>query len=359
MVTLSSSIAFPDIEVETSSRIIAPVPEHELDPLLCKADLPFCETLYPLGFAIEIKTNDGRVLAAARESWGSMAPRYDTPPLQLTVTVTDAENFVCPPRPVARAQGHLITFVADAENQLVCDLRAGFAFSCVSSAAVHHQAYLRYHFLESAALIMICTGRATSLHAASVNLRGHGMLFCGDSGAGKSTLSYACARVGWTYTSDDISFLLWGISQPRVMGNSQQVRFRPSARDIFPEIAGRSLTPRAEGKPSIEVPTSELPGIVTSETTPIRSILFLKRQTGVSPTLIPLPRSAASEYFSKRLYPIPEIKARHIPALEVLARSDVYEFRYDKLAPAIERLERLIDSSDDSSSAIELEDPRT
>ncbi|HEX4320108.1 MAG TPA: aldolase [Acidobacteriaceae bacterium] len=286
---------------------------------------------------------------AARESWGSMARCHDAPKLRLTLTVTDSESLACPPGVVARAQGHLISFVADAQNHVVCDLKQGFAFGCVSRAAVHHRAYLRYHILEAAALIMICTGRATCLHAAAVSWHGHGMLLCGDSGAGKSTLSYACARSGWTYTSDDTSFLLWGLFRPSVMGNSRQVRFRPSAREIFPEIAGRSLTPRAEGKPSIEIPTAELPGILTSDTAAIQSILLLKRQAAARPTLTELSYAAAREYFLRRLYPTPEIRAIHLPILEVLSAATVYEFRYDDLSLAIDCLKRMVESTQSST----------
>ena len=142
------------------------------------------------------------------------------------------------------------------------------------------------------------------------------------------------------------------------MGNSGQVRFRPSAREIFPEIAGRSLTPRAEGKPSIEVPTAELPGIVTSDTAEIRSILLLRRQSSAEPKLIPLPREAAIEYFQRRLYPTPDIRSLHLPAIEVLAQADVYEFQYDRLLPAIHRLERHVEETKLGDSFDSCEDTR-
>ncbi len=64
------------------------------------------------------------------------------------------------------------------------------------------------------------------------------VMLCGDSGAGKTTLSYACARAGWTYICDDASYLLNSGTDRTVMGTCNQVRFRPPAVELFPELLG-------------------------------------------------------------------------------------------------------------------------
>jgi len=76
------------------------------------------------------------------------------------------------------------------------------------------------------------------VHAGCAALDGRGVLLCGDSGAGKSTLTYALARAGWAYVTDDCSFLLNCGKRRMVTGNCNQVRFRPSAGELFPEVAG-------------------------------------------------------------------------------------------------------------------------
>jgi len=230
--------------------------------------------------------------------------------------------------------------VADVENRAICDMTAGFGFVCIGQAALRHSSYLRYHFLEAAVYNLIGALHVTPLHAACVSRNGQGLLFCGNSGAGKSTLAYACARAGWTYTSDDSSYLLRG-TLPQVIGNSQKVRFRPSARELFPELVGHDLTPRAEGKPSIEVPSVELPGLITSNEATIRGIVLLNRQPSATAVLLPLPHAAAIQYFDEALFPDHEIHARQMTALDALAMVDVYELRYDNLSQAIDCLERL------------------
>jgi len=317
------------------------VTDPDSDPLLSKLALPLHAVFYPLGFAVEITTNAQEVLDAARECWGHLHQRRANPMLQLRIGVTDGGSTDCPPRPVVRAQRHLLSIVADAHNHAVCDLKAGFAFAWLNHVALRHRSYLRYHFMESMALVLISTSYATALHAACVSRHGRGMLLCGDSGAGKSSLSYACARAGWTYTSDDASYLLHDSDQPRVIGNPHQVRFRPSASDLFPELIGRNLTPRAEGKPSIEVPTSELPGLITADEASIHYIIFLNRQPSAVAELLPLPKATTLQRFHQSLYPVEEIQQSQAATLQHLSATEMYELRYRDLHHAVDCLELL------------------
>jgi hypothetical protein len=311
------------------------------DPLLCKVELPLRATFYPLGFAFEIITNSQTVLDAANESWGHSQQRDSGPTLQLRIGVTARTSGNCPPAPVVRGQQHLISFVADAHNHAICDLKAGFAFAWLTEDALQHRSYVRYHFIEAVALILISTSYATPIHAACVSRHGRGMLFCGPSGAGKSTLAYACARSGWIFTSDDSSYLRHHASELRVVGNSHQLRFRPSAKDLFPELRERSVTPRAEGKPSIEVPTAELPGIVTADEALVHNIILLNRVPAAYAELQSLPSEAAQQYFHQYLQLPDKIQQMQAEAAKSIATAEVYELRYQDLQQAIDCLELL------------------
>jgi hypothetical protein len=296
---------------------------------------------YPLGFPFEIITNSQAVLDAAGESWAHTKPGDGGPALQLRIGVTAGISGNCPPCPVVRGQQHLLSIVADAHNQAICDLNAGFAFAWLTEDALQHPSYARYHFLEAIALVLIATSRATPIHAACVTRHGRGMLLCGPSGAGKSTLAYACARSGWTFTSDDSSYLKHYTHELRVVGNSHQLRFRPSARDLFPELRGRGVTPRAEGKPSIEVPTAELPGIVTAEEAMVHNIILLNRWPSARAELLSLPAEAAQQYFRQGLQLPDVIQNRQAEALKSLSTAAVYELRYHDLQQAIDCLDLL------------------
>ena len=193
----------------------------------------------------------------------------------------------------------------------------------VSAAALRYPLYLQYFFLEPAATSHLSTRYTTPIHAGCVALDGRGMLFCGDSGAGKSTLSWACARAGWGYVSDDATFLLHGKDERIVTGNCHKVRLRLPAAELFPEIAGLEPTPRAEGKPSIEFPTASLPHIRQAEAAQVDFIIFLNRNWGGSPELTPYPREKARSFMRQVLFGTPELLAVQYAAVERLLAAEV------------------------------------
>ena len=116
-------------------------------PLLARQEFAHCRTFYPLGFAVEIETNSIKILLAASESWREQACASIDPPLRIRLGVTQAGSSGCPPSPVPRADGHLLSIVADASNFAVCDLLQGVAFGWVSEATLENRLYFRYHFL--------------------------------------------------------------------------------------------------------------------------------------------------------------------------------------------------------------------
>jgi hypothetical protein len=303
--------------------------------------MPYRGVFYPLGFGVEICTNDRDVLEAANEIWGHLLPRRISATVQLRIGISESTSTQCPATPTVRAQRHLISFIADAENHATCDLKGGFGFAWLSRNALRHRLYFRYHFLESIAMVLISGTFAPALHAACICRHGRGMLLCGDSGAGKSTLAYACARAGFTYITDDASYLLRDSDHPRIVGHSHKIRFRPSSRKLFPELRGRELTPRLEGKPSIEVPTSELPGLITAQEARIHYLVLLKRSPRAAAELVPIPTDVALERFHEGLYPVEEIRRSQIAALQQLATVQAFEFYYSELDDAVRCLEAL------------------
>ena len=311
------------------------------NPVLSNVELPLRATFFPLGFPVEIATNSAAVLAAAEQSWRLFRPQFDYAPLrfELGVAEDELETGDLPPAPVCRVRDHLLTNVADSRNFIACDLKHGFAFGWVTRATVDSPLYLRYHFLETAVLAMLTTLRATALHAACVAPYGRGMLLCGDSGAGKSSLAFAGARSGWTYISDDASYLPLDRKDRLVVGNSHQIRFRDSGVQLFPELEGRSITPRATGKPSIEVSTLEFPELITSDSARVEYIVFLNRRNAAIPGLHSFSRESALRWFLQAS--VLSAGAASEVAVQNLVGVELFELRYTDLDWAVERLEHL------------------
>jgi hypothetical protein len=303
------------------------------------------ENFYPLGFPLRVVSNSPSVLAAAHESWGSFQPTFEHPPLELLMGVKDDQDSadVLPPAPAFSLRGELMMNSSDANNFVVANLSTGRAVGWVTGPTAASSSYLRYHFLEAAVFTMIGALRAVAVHAACVLVRNRGVLLCGESGAGKSTLSYAGARAGWTYISDDASYLVLGRDDRLIVGNSHSIRFRPTAAELFPEIDGHPITPRAAGKPSVEIPTSELPQLSTRGAATVNQILFLNRG-GSTQELVPLEpsRLQPAMMLPGSGYPMITRKVQE-EALTHLLELGGFELRYHDLDWAIDRINRLVE----------------
>ena len=298
---------------------------------------------FPLGFPVRVVSNSHRVLDAAAQSWSSFGAEFPGEPVEILLEVRTqaASSDALPPAPGHIIIGSLLFEVADADNFFIADLKTGRAMGRVTPGAVACQSYLRYFFLEAPALSMISNTRAIAVHGACVRAGGKGILLCGDSGEGKSTLAYAGARAGWTYLSDDATYIPMDREDRLALGNSTQVRFRPSAAELFPELAGRAITPRAAGKPSIEVRTSEWPELATANATRVDHVIFLNRRHAESQELVPMRPLTVWPWFRQHLISPPEMRPRQEAALSQLLSGGLFELRYRDLGWAINRINEL------------------
>lgn len=311
------------------------------DALLRDMELPYCEVFYPLGYAVEIATNETEVLGIAEECFHHARMSRSGPRLRVNIGVIEGGSADCPREPTRREYNHIYSLVADADNQALLDLSTCTSFAWVTQAAVLYRPYLRYNFLEKMVYLLLGSSVVTDLHAACIAKKGKGILLCGGSGAGKSTLAYGCARAGWTYTSDDTSYLINDLIVPRVIGHAHRVRFRPDAKLLFPELAHYEITPRLEGKPSIEAPIAELPVSNIANECEVDSIVYLKRNRSAPATLIRLPEGTATERMCQELYSAGEVRAKHEKILERFLTTPTYELNYWSLGDAVDTLEAL------------------
>jgi energy-coupling factor transporter ATP-binding protein EcfA2 len=319
-------------------------PHRPQDALLYDMELPLHATFYPLGFAIDILTNDPDVLLAAHESFGHRRLSRGDTGLQIRIGVSETGGHACPLEPTRREYNHLYSLTADTENHAVLDLKTCTSFVWLTRSAVRNRLYVRYNFIEKVIYLLLGASVVTDVHAACVSKNGKGILLCGHSGAGKSTLAYACARAGWTYTSDDTSYLINDSAVPRVIGHSHRLRFRPAAKDLFPELAKYEVTPRMEGKPSLEIPVSELPVLSTAAEASVHSIVYLNRGQSAQSRLVSLPKGTATERICNDLFSAGEIRAKHEKILEILSPTPTFELQYRDLHHAIDQLGLLVQS---------------
>jgi hypothetical protein len=100
-----------------------------------------------------------------------------------------------------------------------------------------------------------------------------------------------------------------------------------------------------EGKPSIEVPLSELPPVDVSPEATISATIFLRRYPeATTASLVPLPLGSASERFSQELYSAGEIRMKHQKILKKFVETPAFELHYSDLDEAILKLDQLVDT---------------
>jgi len=331
--------------MDTDATAVLPEPamEEECDRFQDEAPPLTMEGLFfPLGFPLRVRTNSDDVLRQCTEKWGMFARRSHDRPIEADIHVIEDDATECPPLPEWHFMGNVLVMAADSRNLCTANFPWGKTRMVISTAALKHPHYLAQTFLETVPACQLLTRFVTAIHAACVVLDGCGVLLCGDSGAGKTSLSYACARAGWQFLADDTSYILHSEAARRVVGDYRQVRFRPSAVELFPEIADVEVTPRMFGKPSIELRTASIDHVRTAEGAHVNFIVFLDRRHPGSVDLAPYNKDAARRYMRKVLFGTAETKPIRHAAIERLLTAEVLELRYQSLDLAVRRLEQLV-----------------
>jgi len=299
------------------------------DPLLCNVDLSLRREYHPVGFRLHLATNALDVVDAAEECWGDYVPEFACEPMEFRVVV-EAEGGLAS-QPSFRMQRQLLSVVSDAHNFAAVDLNSQLACIYVSKDTAADHTLLRWSFLESIAYTLLAQRYVAPLHAASIARSGTGILLCGASGAGKSTLSFAAACAGWTFLSDDCTWLLAGGSDAKAVGKPHQVRFRDDAPGLFPRLADYASCERPNGKIGIEVPMRAFPEIRTALRCRVGGLAWLDRRRGARPAIEPVaPAELARQLLNSCSYG-EKVDAMHEQATRRLLDLPACRLRYESL----------------------------
>lgn len=308
--------------------------------MLSDVDLPLSGTFYPAGFPLHLATNSRDVMEAACEAWGPWERAFDSEPLEFRVVVEPGGEMAG--APAYRVHAGLLSFVADAHNFATADTRTLTAAFFLSEKTCADQAVLRWLFLEAMAYMLLTQRYVVSLHAACVTLGDAGILLCGSSGAGKSTLSVACARAGFTFLSDDCTWILTGTEVPVAIGKPHQARLRGDAARHFPELEAFPARTLPNGKLSMEVPTSLLAGVRTAPRIDVGMLVFLDRESEGAARVDSMPSGEATALLLQDLPSYgPAVNAAHERTIGRLASLPAWRLTYSRLDDAIRVLRQL------------------
>ena len=313
------------------------------DPLKRTVEFPHSAEVYPLGFAVVVRSNDAAAISAARQSWPGAEKRFDRPALEIDVGISPATAPGLPPEPTFHARWHLTTIVADRLNFASIDGSAGKALIRASESTLADSDYFRWYLLEAAVYVLLAERALTPLHAACVARDGRGVLLVGESGAGKSTLAFEFARQGWQFVADDASWLARREPGLRILAPTHRVRLRPDSAKLFPELADRPVNVTLQGKQFIDVDIEQVPGIALAGACEASALVFLRRD-GTEPAAVnPVSPDEAYRRLAEELvvYDTPARKEQ-LASLQALAAIPAHEIHYRDSAFAVSALCRLL-----------------
>jgi hypothetical protein len=315
------------------------------DPLLSGFELGLRRLFYPLGFPLEVQTNSRKALEAASEAWGLFSQSFDIAPMRLALGVREADQpEPLPAKSNFMAREHLMSIVVNADNFVVCDLNAAFSFGWITPELASDSSALRYRLLTPSVIVMAQHRALAPLHSALVTRKDCGVLLCGDSFAGKSTLAYACARAGWTYITDDGTFLVRDRSDRYAVGNPHFIRFREDARQLFPELSKWLVVTRPNGKIGLEVPTLDLE-IAIAPGANIEHVVFLDRNHAGPARLRRCPKDQLQTWCERYItFGSKEVRTAQTRSHASLLDAPIWEMSYQNFDDAVRRLEQLVDS---------------
>jgi hypothetical protein len=320
-------------------------PNSGVDPLGYDRPLRLRSRYYPMGFPLDLATNSEHIIEAADRIWAQFPATPHGKAANLRVVVEDHDAQLPPAPSMPRGRNHLVSMVHGPDNFAVCDLAGSFTFACLTRDVACDREYVRHHFLEPAGCLMIDARYLSPLHASCTALHGRAVLLYGESGAGKTSLAYACARKGWTYLSDDATHIVRGRPDRTVVGRPFRIRFRESARLLFPELKRFVPERRPNGKLDIEVETGALGMSVALESNATH-LVFLNRQNSPTPTRIePVARTeAASRLAGLTCYGDETIRSEQRRALAEFLYLPIVKLTYSDLDSAESALRALIES---------------
>jgi hypothetical protein len=177
--------------------------------------------------------------------------------------------------------------------------------------------HFRYGVLEALTLALLTCFDRMPFHAAAIVRGGSALLLAGPTGVGKSTLAYAALRAGFRVLTDDAVYLqmdpalgIWGVPG--------HLHLPVDAPRHFPELAGATLTLRANGKKKISVDVRAMGGMVERPMIEDAALCLLRRGDGP-----PAVRAASASEIEATL------AARVEPGFDLFA---------DAIGPAVARL---------------------
>lgn len=179
--------------------------------------------------------------------------------------------------PHFRGLHHLVIASFGPANVFVFDIARRNIVAMISEEVADDPLFWERLLLPIAIGVMGAAVGVIPVHCACVAIDGAGLLIAGASGAGKSTLSVAMARNGFTFLSDDWTYLSGLGGQLTAHGMALPAKLLPDSVRFFPFLDAYPVRPALNEELAFELPAQDLCTQVELSCQP-RWFFFLERQ---------------------------------------------------------------------------------
>jgi hypothetical protein len=290
--------------------------------------LPIRFELQVAGAICRVATNSHAVGQVLR-NWQRHESVCPAGEFSMQVLVTDR---ACKRQEIPHFRGlhHLVIASFGGGNVFVFDVARRNVVATVAEEVAGDQLFWDRLLLPIAMGVLGAAVGVVPVHCACLAVDGAGLLIAGPSGAGKSTLSVALAQSGFSFLSDDWTYLSQTGGQLTAHGMSTPAKLLPDCERFFPFLAEYPIRPALNQEMAFELPPRELNTQVELSCRP-RWFLFLQRSTGEC-QLDPICPDEARRYVESSLERMPpelaEIAQRRAVIIEEIPRLSCWKLTY-------------------------------
>jgi hypothetical protein len=234
--------------------------------------------------------------------------------------------------PYFRGLHHVVIASFGESNIFVFDILRRTLSAHVSGVVARDDSFWKEKLIPITLGVLGAAIGLVPVHCACLEVDGHGLLVAGASGAGKSTLSVALAQAGFSYVSDDWTYISESEDGIVAHGTSAPVKLLPDAVRHFSSLQRHALQTSMNGELAYEVDIARTFSVRTRRECEPRWLLFLERTEGAEVEFTPMCSAEARNYVSSGVERLPvrlhEAVALRERTIELVGRLPCWRFRY-------------------------------
>ena len=267
--------------------------------------LPFRTEFVVAGTRCVLVTNSFEVLQSAA-GWRQRTDLCGSASFEMEVFVDSAMDNRAHQAAFFRGHRHLVFALLPPRSFVTYDLLRRRVHGILSVAAARDCFFWHNLLLPITIGVLGTTVGVVPMHCACLDHDGNGLLVAGVSGAGKSTLSAAMAGYGFSFVSDDWTYVSKEGSTLVAHGLSSRVKLLPDTVRFFPDL--RHLAPRTtlNGELAYEIDPSRTEGFAVKHRSHPRRIFFLERTSQSGCYFVPCQSDYVRSFFEKNAERLPD-----------------------------------------------------